>query len=668
LAPVTEPAASSELESARERAEDAFRRGELDEALKLFKAILFQFESRLGPAERAEFYVRLGRVKAGQKDARQARNFYDKALVLDAAHRPAIEGLVDLFTAENDAEHLVEWKRRLAELLTGEDRVRQLLEAGDACAAKLRDVSRAVLLYQEALSTDPAHKMAQLKLFQTCRDAAMWPEAIAACEHIVAGETDTKKKATWHYFLATTFRDQVQDDEHALEEFERVLDVDPEDAESLGAIEAILSRKEDWTGLDAAWRRMLERLPARGAKARCEMLLHKLGENAHQHLGDLAKAAEHFRRALELNPDHRARRELLAGLYAQLPERWADAVREHQRLLRGDPKRIDSYHQMRGILRDAGRPDEVWCVCAALVHLERADPTEVQFYEQYRPKGALSVPGSVDPEAWPADLYHPDEDRALARLCGALAPAVVRATAQSQKSFGLRKKDQQDPRTSPLALAKALRQASAALDIPVPELYVVPHQQGGLIIAATEPPASVAGQDFLAGLAPAELRFVAARHIAAYRREHRVPYLLAVSAAGQRASLAQLLAAWVDAAVALCVPDAPVERTAEMQRVLKLLQANLKPMDLELLRPEVQAVAARHDRDVVGLRAADLTSDRAALLLCGDLSAATKMIPRAPALAPDLADNRRGDELLLFAVDDTHFRLRRALGIALPSE
>ena len=654
-------------EAAREQAEAAFASGDLDGALKLFRAVLFQFERRLSPGERADLYDRMGRIKTAQNDPRLARNLFEKALGLDPEHRGALEGLVELYAGARDHAALVDAHRRLAGILGGADRIRHLLAAGDTALGQLKDVPQACLLFEEALAIDPADRTAHLKLLQACRQSQMWPEAIAACEGLLAHESDAAKRATWRYFLATTYRDQVQDERRAAEEFERVLDEDPDDGESLAALERIHGTAQDWAALERSWLRQVARLAAPGTEARRESLLVKLGELAHGTLGDLPKAADYYGRALELAPENIARRDLLAKLCAAIPGRWNDAVREHQRLLRADPKRIDSYHAMRAVLRDAGKADEVWCVCAALVQLDRADPTEKQFYEQYRPKATVTTTGSVDVDAWRDDLYHPEQDRDLSQLLAATAPAAVRAFAQSQKAVGLRKKDQHDVQTSPLALAKALRAAGAALEVAVPELYVVPRQQGGLIVAGTEPAASVAGQDFLAGLTPAELRFVAARHLTASRREHGVAYLLAASAAAERRPFGPLFAAWVDATLLVGDPQADVERTADVQQTARRIQAALQPLELELLREAARRLAGRASRNLAAwLRAIDLTGDRAGLLLCGDLPTAARMLGRTPAFAPDLSEARRADELLVFAVSDACFRLRRRLGLALP--
>jgi len=663
MAPVDSP------EAGRAQAEAAFAAGDFEGALKGFRAVLFQFDRRLAPGERADLYVRMGRIKVAQGDPRLARNLYEKALGLDAEHRGALEGLVELAAATRDHALRVSTLRRLAGILAGPERVRCLLEAGDTALGALHDVPQACLFYQEALAVDPADRAAQLKLLQACRDAGLWPEAVAACEGLLAHETDRQKRATWQFFLATTYRDRLRDEPRAVEAFERVLDEDPEDEESLAALERIHTAARDWTALERTWLRALERLSGPGREARREALLVKLGELARGPLDDLPKAADYYAGALELAPENLARRDLLARLYAAIPDRWRDAVREHQRLLRSDPKRIDSYHAMRAVLRDAGKADETWCVCAALVQLDRADPTERQFYELYRPKGSLAATGALDADAWREELYHPEEDRDLSQLLAATASAAVRTWARTARAVGLRGKDRQDLATSPLALAKALRAAGAALGVALPELYVVPNQPGGLIIAGTEPAASVAGQDFLAGLNPVELRFVAGRHLAAYRREHVVAYLLAAAAAAEGRAFGPLLAAWVEAALAVGASGGVEPGAPEVRSLAKRIQAVLQPLELELLREAARRIAGPGaGRLAAWLRAVDLTGDRAGLLLCGDLPTAVRMLARMPAFAPGLSDARRADELLVFGASDAFFRLRRGLGLALPEE
>ena len=203
-------------------------------------------------------------------------------------------------------------------------------------------------------------------------------------------------------------------------------------------------------------------------------------------------------------------------------------------------------------------------------------------------------------------------------------------------------------------------------ELPLPELYVVPEQPGGLTFAFTEPPASVAGADLLSGFGPMDLRYVAAKHLAAYRREHYLQYLLHTTAGQMQVSLTQVLLMYLYAAVKLGVPDAAVPTNDAVMQVAGHLQGNMMPQDREVL---VTASRRFLEAPVKNIKpwmiAADLTGDRAGLLLCGDLSTAAKMMTRVPSLVTDLAATQRITELCVFATSDAYFRLRRELGIAL---
>jgi len=349
-----------------------------------------------------------------------------------------------------------------------------------------------------------------------------------------------------------------------------------------------------------------------------------------------------------------------------MPGRWEEAVREHQLLLRQDPKRVESYRALRRIYQDAGRADETWCLCAALSFLGKAEANEKQFFEQYRPKSPAAVRGTVGGESWYKNLYHHEENISVSKIFEAITPSVRQGMVTSTKAFGLRKKDVQDPATSQLAIAKALRDAAIGLGLPLPELYVVPEQPGGLTFAFTEPPASVAGADFLTGFGPMELRFVAAKHLASYRREHYLQYLLHTTAGQMQVSLTQVLLMYLYAAVKLGVPDAAVPTNDAVMQVAQHLQGNMMPQDRELLQAGARRFLENPVKNIKPwMIAADLTGDRAGLLLCGDLATAAKMMTRIPSLVTDLNPTQRVTELTVFAVSDSHFRLRKELGIAL---
>jgi hypothetical protein len=120
------------------------------------------------------------------------------------------------------------------------------------------------------------------------------------------------------------------------------------------------------------------------------------------------------------------------------------------------------------------------------------------------------------------------------------------------------------------------------------------------------------------------------------------------------------------AAVKLGVPDAAVPTNDAVMQVAGHLHGGMMPQDREVL---VTASRRFLEAPVKNIKpwmiAADLTGDRAGLLLCGDLATAAKMMTRVPSLVTDLTPTQRITELCVFATSDGYFRLRKELGIAL---
>jgi hypothetical protein len=61
------------------------------------------------------------------------------------------------------------------------------------------------------------------------------------------------------------------------------------------------------------------------------------------------------------------------------------------KMLRDEPFKYDSYKALDTIYRDAHQYDKRWCMCATLAFLKKADQEQLQFYEQYKPRGLVKA-------------------------------------------------------------------------------------------------------------------------------------------------------------------------------------------------------------------------------------------------------------------------------------
>jgi hypothetical protein len=101
----------------------------------------------------------------------------------------------------------------------------------------------------------------------------------------------------------------------------------------------------------------------------------------------------------------------------------------------------------------------------------------------------------------------------------------------------------------------------------------------------------------------------------------------------------------------------------EIHRLTEVLRQGLTPARLNVLATSSAAIPAAIEEGKIErwLSAVSLSTSRAALLLCDDLSTAARMSSVEPEQA--LKPTERLRELLLFAVSEPYFKLREALGL-----
>jgi hypothetical protein len=188
-----------------------------------------------------------------------------------------------------------------------------------------------------------------------------------------------------------------------------------------------------------------------------------------------------------------------------------------------------------------------------------------------------------------------------------------------------------------------------------PALYADASYTGLAEVVPGLPPSTRLGQKALSGRSPAELAFVAGRHLAWYRAERFVRVLVP-----RIADLEDLFLA------ALFIGSPGIPLRAEMKARISALGAAIEPL---LDAAHVDALRAAFLRFVEeGARtnlqrwatAADRTASRAGLLLCSDLHAAAEMLA---AEEPGSA-RERIDDLLVFVTSDRYANLRKQIGIA----
>ncbi len=335
-------------------------------------------------------------------------------------------------------------------------------------------------------------------------------------------------------------------------------------------------------------------------------------------------------------------------------------IEELQRRIRENPNNVDSFTQLRRLYFNSRQYDKAWCLCATLSFLQKSDPEEQQFFEQYRPKDVIRAQTRLDDELWVKDLFHPDEDLCIGKIFEVILPTVRSFKIRKPKAFGLKKKHRHDPMISTITLAKTFAYGAQVFNLPfLPELYLRPDQAMGLQYAVTDPPASVAGQFVLSGFSPQELAFEVGRHLAYYRGEHSIRWVEPTTT-----GLSLLLLA----AIKIANPGVktPPDPTGVLDQTVSTLGQGLTPPAMEQLSALALKLIKDDEADVERwMQAVELTACRAGFLLCNDITSAARMIQNQTTISSDLPAKKKIKELVLFSVSEQYFKLREALGITI---
>jgi golgin subfamily B member 1 len=650
-------------DTVRGLADVCFRLKDWPGALTNYQKVLTSLDESDTEA-RANIYHKLGCIKKEQGQSKQAINNFEKALAVEATHRPTLEALIGVYADLKDYKQVCAYKRQVLDnVMEGEERFKLLVEIGDIWAEREKNNTKAIETYEEALELEPKNHVLLHKLLGLYQATSNWPKMIESLQSIADLETNPERKAKVVYTMAQVYRDKEQDLDKAVEYFNETLDLNPFFLEAFERINKIVTAAKDWKQLERAFRKMLHRVAGKGNADLEYNLWHNLGVIYRDRLHDLTPGIEAFKMAARLKPEEPMERQILAELY-EMTEQFDSAIEEQLEILKHEASHVDPYRALYRLYHRQQNFDAAWCMCQALAFLGKADDDERRFFEDYRPKGMQQVKSRLDNELWVLSLFHPDENLYIGKIFEMLAPAALSAKIQQLKATKqlpvLDKRFKQDPATSTVTFAKTFGWAAQVLGVACPDLYVRNDVPGALAAVPAAPPASVAGQSVLTGFTPQELTFIVGKHLSYYRGEHYIKHLFPTVP-----ELTMLLFAGMK----MVSPDTPVpaEMTAQVNATAAELAKFMQPIHIEGLRLVVRKFIEDGAKANIKRwsQAVELTACRAGLLLCGDLEIAKKIIMAEPQVPGDLPHADKLKELLVFSVSTQYSAVRKALGIAI---
>lgn len=640
----------------------AFHDGSPEQTAALYGELLERFRDGLDSDQLALATYRLGESKRLLGDHAGALPSLEEAsrLAPDSPH--PLVSLVQVHEATSSWVKLAEVKRRLADVLGPEQRADVLTELGELHLDKLRDREQARADFLAALERRPDDRRVLIRLMQIHTEDEAWAELVEVVAKLAGFVEEPAQKAKYLMTAAMVSARHLGRREQAIEYYRGVLALDPSNPKALSEYVGLQVEQGDIDGAEQALRARLEAARARGEKVlELEIIDTLLGllEKSPNKLAATVELAEQRR---DLDPQNPANTNRLKDLYERDAARYLDrAVAMHIRALRLRPDDGESYRRLRRLYTDARRADAAWCLCQVLHLLKLAEPDESRFFERGHSLEPAPAQTSLDDSDWTNFIVHPSADPRLTEIFALLEPVVVAVRGQTLPQLGYDPHMALDLSQHPYPLGAMLFFAAGIMGMGLPPTFENHHEPGGLLYLNSNPPSVVMGLSALQPLPLQTAAFIAARQLANYRPGFLLRHLL---------PSIPMLKAWLFAAFKTCSPHFPVgvELEGPVLEARSALDRFLPPQSrdrlVEVVSRLIQASPAIDLKD--WMMGVDLTADRVGLIVANDLKSVTDIIktvedPNAP------PRDRRLQELILFAVDEAFFTVRRRLGVNLES-
>ena len=276
------------------------------------------------PAAQVETLRRLARLAGRElRQSSRAEAAWEALLKLQPADLEALEALSAIAADLGDHAALVGFlQRRMAIAPTPADATALALERARLFEEDLQQPGEAIAALEQIINEmDPANVAAHIALRRVAEAAQDWPRVVAVAERHLALTTEPKERIARGLEIGWLCRERLGDTRKAALAFERVLEIDPEQADALADLAALYTEAGDGERLIAVDEKLLAL--AKEPEER-RHLMFDMAAAAEKMLQEPRRAFEWFRRAYHEQPDEISlgRLESTAETYAL----WEDLI------------------------------------------------------------------------------------------------------------------------------------------------------------------------------------------------------------------------------------------------------------------------------------------------------------------------------------------------------
>ena len=642
----------------------------LGEAADIFIEIANNHAMLLTEAEIVELHFQIGEIRARQGQDDPAEIEFKKALEIDRDHTQTLGELAKLCERKKSYEEAYDFRERMIFRLSGARKLSALLEQGELCRQKIKEPYRAIDAYSEAKRLEPDNLdvlRALVELFDQTRQMPRLVEALSDLARAMPDDDPDKLGVMLNLARAEHKHGRTKE---ALQVLNHILDTDAKCLEAFEFLERILVAQKDWKSLEQNYQRMIQRLPDRDERAR-KILWRSLADLYVKALKDEENAKIALGVVLKIDDRDTDAKGKLADILSLRKETAPKALQLYHELLVEAEEPAVPARRMFLLYSALEDRDRAFCALGALVLAGAASDEEVRAYELLLKRAPSYPKNTLSDDLWRRYLLHEHCRGSLADIASVIFRGAPELFGEAQSALELKKKEAVDMRAQGKHARVRLRyfdvwhNLARAMGVGEMDHY---HRPGSAQAPRMYPGVKMAlvageGHDVFRVLPQRDLVFILGREMAVARPE------LAMI----RALRAEEVAAAFEAAIRLWVPNGSGTDLHELgvdpylvQRWQKALKKSMSRRALTALKePVTRCVEARRMRRLAKyLRGAEHSLMRAAFLFSGDAMTTRKLLQASEKLV-EMSERRRIRELLLFALSEEHFELRRHLGVSI---
>jgi tetratricopeptide (TPR) repeat protein len=597
----------------------------------------------------------------------------EEDLVIDSQGGSAISSLAERAASYRKGQHWKALTEVLKEIATRTQEPFQLwVEIAELQWEKLQDQTLAFASYQKALMLQPKNEKFLEKLLSRYFDAGRWDEGFEIIERIGILAPSANERSKRFHGAALVLHQKYQQSDIALELFNEALDIDVQVLEAFEQIDRILTKRRDWSLLEQNYRRMVLRVPD-SQQALLVMLWHNLGEIYRTRLSMMRQAADAFEEACRLDPNNPTRQKILAEIYATDPSQWERTAEHERRVLATGVDKQRSLHSLFGIYLRAGQKDRAFCAAAVLVSMGVSTQEEEAFYANGRGVVPRIPSLPITDAAFRRYIAPKEEDSSLSAIFRLISPYAVVLYARTEKESGLNKKERVELSSERFPFLRSLQEITKLLQLPTPAVYTNPNPSPEeplntgldiepLLLEKVFVPGVIAGPAALSPRREVDALFLLTKHLVYLRPEYIFIRLCHVNQG--------LLKILLRAAIYIANSSIPLpkEEEEEIMLIAKRLSKEVPAAVIGQIKLTVdEAIRGGNDFSTTRwMTQVELACGRAALVICGDLEAATRMIQSDTTPLSVLAAKAKLHDLHMYIISEEYSALRHELKIVWP--